>query len=249
MYAVKEIFLTVQGEGGRAGCRSVFLRMAGCNLWNGVAESRDKGKGACSRWCDTDFVGGEKMDAATILRLMDELWPMPARSDDLLEVQPSERWVVISGGEPTLQVDRALLDLLHGHGWWVAMETNGTADPEAGLLLDEVDWLTVSPKLGAEMKRWRGAELKVVLPGQTRGEPGWTDEQLEKMAKQGTWGTCYVQPQDPVMPESVGTTFLHGGLLVARAQFEANVHGCLRFLHEHPGWRLSLQTHKFIRVR
>ncbi len=151
-YAVKEIFLTLQGEGGQAGRAAVFCRFAGCNLWSGRQD--DRATAAC-RFCDTDFVG---MDGPGGGRF--------ANADDLaaaIEVTwsagPHHRLVVLTGGEPLLQVDDALLDALHHRGFTVALETNGTLPAPAG-----VDWVCVSPKGVAHVAQRSGQDLKLVFP-------------------------------------------------------------------------------------
>jgi 7-carboxy-7-deazaguanine synthase len=151
-YAVKEIFLTLQGEGAHAGRPAVFCRFAGCNLWSG--READRATAQCS-FCDTDFVGtdgtrGGSYGGATELAnaIADEWGP-----------DRSHRFAVLTGGEPLLQVDPALLDALHARGFTVAVETNGTLDPPAGL-----DWICVSPKAGAPLRLRAGHELKLVYP-------------------------------------------------------------------------------------
>jgi 7-carboxy-7-deazaguanine synthase (Cx14CxxC type) len=149
-YAVKEIFLTLQGEGMQAGRRAVFLRFAGCNLWTGREE--DRAEAACT-FCDTDFVGmdgenGGRYGAETLADKVADLWR---------EGEP--RLVVITGGEPMLQLDDALIAALHGRGFEVAVETNGTLPAPAG-----IDWICVSPKAGAEVVQRAGDELKLVWP-------------------------------------------------------------------------------------
>ena len=157
-YAVKEIFLTLQGEGAHAGRTAVFCRFAGCNLWSGREEDRTT---ATCKFCDTDFVGtdgtlGGRFGSA------DEL-------ADTVSAQwmgeESDRYTVLTGGEPLLQVDRALIDALHARGFAVAIETNGTIVPPDGM-----DWICVSPKAGAELVLKRGHELKLVYP-QAGAEP------------------------------------------------------------------------------
>lgn len=149
-HAVKEIFTTLQGEGARSGRVSVFCRFSGCNLWSGREEDRP---GAVCRFCDTDFVGigpdGGRFETAEAL------------ADRLLAAWPGGPgpYVVLTGGEPTLQVDRALTDALHARGFEIAMETNGTRPVPPG-----IDWLTVSPKAGAPSVVTRGNELKLVFP-------------------------------------------------------------------------------------
>jgi 7-carboxy-7-deazaguanine synthase (Cx14CxxC type) len=155
-YSVKEIFYTLQGEGAHTGRPAVFLRFAGCNLWTGLERDRDKGPGGCSRWCDTDFVGGTKFrTAGDLFAAVCSHWV-----DD--SVPP---FVVCTGGEPLLQLDSDLLRLFNAAGWFVAVETNGTVAPPAGKL-----WLTVSPKAGSELRVLQGNELKLVFP-QVGAEP------------------------------------------------------------------------------
>jgi 7-carboxy-7-deazaguanine synthase (Cx14CxxC type) len=151
-YAVKEIFLTLQGEGAHAGRTAVFCRFAGCNLWSGREEDRAK---AVCRFCDTDFVGtdgtlgGRFASADELADTIAAQWT----GDD------ANRYVVLTGGEPLLQVDQALIDALHRRGFAVAVETNGTIIPPDGM-----DWICVSPKAGAELALKRGHELKLVYP-------------------------------------------------------------------------------------
>jgi 7-carboxy-7-deazaguanine synthase (Cx14CxxC type) len=151
-YAVKECFLTLQGEGVQAGSRAVFLRFAGCNLWSG--REQDRATAQC-RFCDTDFAGtdgdgGGKFAAAEALaEHVERLWG-PGRE---------RRLVVITGGEPMLQLDTGLVDALHARGFRVAVETNGTLPAPAG-----IDWICVSPKAGTEVVQRSGDELKLVWP-------------------------------------------------------------------------------------
>jgi len=151
-YAVKEIFLTLQGEGGQAGQAAVFCRFAGCNLWSGREE--DRATAACT-FCDTDFVGmdgpggGRFADAQALADAVERTWG----------AGPSDRLVVCTGGEPLLQLDAALIDALHGRGFRIAVETNGTLQAPAG-----VDWICVSPKAQAPVVQTRGQELKLVYP-------------------------------------------------------------------------------------
>ena len=145
-YSVKEIFYTLQGEGANAGRAAVFLRFAGCNLWSG--REPDRSTAAC-RFCDTDFVGGTRYpDAARLGLAVRSAWP-----------GTTGRFVVVTGGEPALQLDRALVLELHALRFEVAVETNGTRPLPAG-----IDWVTVSPKAGTEIVTRTGDELKVVWP-------------------------------------------------------------------------------------
>jgi 7-carboxy-7-deazaguanine synthase len=160
-YAVKEIFYTLQGEGMNTGRPAVFLRFAGCNLWTG--REQDRGSAVC-RFCDTEFVGtdgpgGGKFDTAEALAAaVGQKWePFPGASP--------RRFVVLTGGEPLLQLDASLIGALHAEGFEIAVESNGTIQPPPG-----IDWLCVSPKAGATLAITTGDELKLVYP-QEGGEP------------------------------------------------------------------------------
>jgi 7-carboxy-7-deazaguanine synthase (Cx14CxxC type) len=165
-YSVKEIFYTLQGEGLQAGRAAVFCRFAGCNLWSGREADRQT---AVCRFCDTDFVGtdgtlGGKFETATALaERIAQQWPAD---------QPLRRYVVLTGGEPLLQVDDALVDALHEQGFEVAVETNGTIAAPSG-----IDWICVSPKAGAPLVQTQGHELKLVYP-----QPALMPAQLEGLA-------------------------------------------------------------------
>jgi 7-carboxy-7-deazaguanine synthase len=155
-YAVKEIFYTLQGEGALSGRPAVFCRFSGCNLWSGREE--DRATAACT-FCDTDFVGmdgtygGRYNNAAALADRIAALWP-PAEQDEA-----SARFVVCTGGEPLLQLDPPLIDALHARAFEIAIETNGTIEPPAG-----IDWVCVSPKAGVPIVVAAGDELKVVVP-------------------------------------------------------------------------------------
>lgn len=157
-YAVKEIFLTLQGEGAQAGRRAVFLRFSGCNLWTG--REQDRADARCT-FCDTDFVGldgengGRYPDAGSLADKVAALWG-----------EEHHRLVVITGGEPLLQLDEALITALHACGFEVAVETNGTLAAPPGL-----DWICVSPKAGNPLVQRSGNELKLVWP-QNGIDPG-----------------------------------------------------------------------------
>jgi 7-carboxy-7-deazaguanine synthase len=158
-YAVKEIYLTLQGEGAQTGRAAVFLRFAGCNLWSGREEDR---AAAVCRFCDTDFVGldgaggGRYGDAAGLAATVAALWPVGGGG---------RPYVVCTGGEPLLQLDEALIVAFHAQGFEVAVETNGSISAPVGL-----DWVCVSPKAGADLVQTRGQELKLVYP-QPGAEP------------------------------------------------------------------------------
>jgi 7-carboxy-7-deazaguanine synthase (Cx14CxxC type) len=151
-YAVKELFLTLQGEGAQTGRRAVFLRFAGCNLWTG--REQDRAKAVCT-FCDTDFVGtdgsggGKFADAETLAAAVAACWGETT----------AYRLVVCTGGEPLLQLDSPLVDALHTRGFEIAIETNGTQRPPPG-----IDWICVSPKADAPLVLSAGNELKLVYP-------------------------------------------------------------------------------------
>jgi len=174
-YAVKECFLTLQGEGAQAGSRAVFLRFAGCNLWSGREQDR---AGAQCNFCDTDFVGTDGQGGGKF-RSADELAACVA---ELWGEGEEYRLVVITGGEPMLQLDELLIEALHARGFRVAVETNGTLPAAPGL-----DWICVSPKAGTDVVQRRGDELKLVWP-----QPGIDPAELE----QWEFEHFLVQPMD-----------------------------------------------------
>jgi 7-carboxy-7-deazaguanine synthase (Cx14CxxC type) len=207
-YAVKEIFLTLQGEGVHTGRRAVFLRFAGCNLWSGREEDR---AAAICRFCDTDFVGmdgenGGRYDADALAAKVAELWGEGA----------DNRYVVMTGGEPMLQVDDAVIDALHAHGFTIAIESNGTLPAHP-----RIDWVCISPKAGSETVQTSGDELKLVWP-----QPGSDTDVMEGW----DFANFLIQPMDSGTPESNA----------------ANIEAATRFVMAHPKWRLSLQNHKIL---
>jgi 7-carboxy-7-deazaguanine synthase len=243
-YGVKEIFNTLQGEGIRAGTRAVFLRFTGCNLWDGHPLHRDQGQGACAQWCDTDFMKGKVLDTEQLLAQMDAEWPLGNDGD---------RWCVLTGGEPALQLDVALVDALHGAGWKVAIETNGTKNTEA---VRACDHICVSPKLGSVVLVEAANEVKVVVPGAMPPRAGWTTEQLEEVERSILADYYFVNPMDPpLVPDQVGLTVLRAardGTVDVDEESEALgtaffQHGLKRahdFVMSHPRWRLGSQHHK-----
>ncbi|MGE4409849.1 MAG: 7-carboxy-7-deazaguanine synthase [Sphingobium sp.] len=213
-YAVKEMFLTLQGEGVRTGRRAVFLRFAGCNLWTG--REQDRAQTVC-RFCDTDFVGtdgenGGKFASAEILvEQVANLWGEGT----------TQRYVVLTGGEPMLQVDDVLVDALHGAGFEIAIESNGTLPVHPG-----IDWVCISPKAGSEVVQRSGDELKLVWPQPTDSLPGQGFEDM------GDWNFTHflLQPLD----DRAG---------------EDHRQACVDRILAHPRWRLSLQTHKLLGLK
>jgi len=174
-YAVKECFLTLQGEGVQAGSRAVFLRFAGCNLWSG--REQDRATAQCT-FCDTDFVGtdgdggGKFQTAEDLAEHVERTWG----------AETERRLVVITGGEPMLQLDEDLVEALHARGFRIAVETNGTLPATPGL-----DWICVSPKAGTEVVQREGDELKLVWP-----QPGIDPAQIEGWS----FDHFLVQPMD-----------------------------------------------------
>ena len=212
-YQVKEIFYTLQGEGANAGRPAVFCRFAGCNLWSG--REQDRASAIC-RFCDTDFVGtdgtlGGRFDTAQALALqIAALWP---------DSDTAHRFVVLTGGEPLLQVDEALVDALHAVDFKIAVETNGSLEAPAG-----IDWICVSPKAGAPWVQRQGQELKVVWP-----QAGFKPHELQAM-QELPFEHHHLQPLDDAFRTK-------------------NTAVCIALCLEQPVWKLSLQTHKMTGIR
>ena len=208
-YRVKEIFLTLQGEAAHAGRAAVFLRFSGCNLWDGEREHRAS---AACKFCDTDFVGtdgdgGGEFTTSALAESVAKVWGN----------RPGRAFVVVTGGEPLLQLDQALIDALHEHDFEIAIETNGTLPAPAG-----VDWVCVSPKLGARWVQKSGDELKVVWP------QSFDLAELETLP----FANRFLQPMDDPDP-------------IRRAR---NLEEVVGICTANPVWRLSLQTHKLIGI-
>jgi 7-carboxy-7-deazaguanine synthase len=171
-YAVKEIFLTLQGEGAHAGRTAVFCRFSGCNLWTG--REQDRATAVC-QFCDTDFVGtdgtlgGRYANADDLAAAIAAQWQGPQ----------NHRYTVLTGGEPLLQVDTALIDALHAHGFTIAIETNGTIELPLGL-----DWICVSPKAGSELVVRKGHELKLVYPQAENSPEDFAGLEFERFSLQ-----------------------------------------------------------------
>ena len=211
-YAVKEMFLTLQGEGVNAGRRAVFVRFAGCNLWSG--REQDRATAIC-RFCDTDFVGtdgeggGRFADAAALAEAAAGFWGEGRE----------ERFCVLTGGEPMLQVDDALVDALHAAGFTIAIESNGTLAVHPG-----IDWVCISPKAGSEVVQRSGDELKLVWP-----QPGTDIDALE------SWDFAHLLAQP-----------LDTGSAEGNAASEAET---IALVMARPRWRLTLQAHKRLGLR
>ncbi len=212
VYSVKEIFMTLQGEGRHAGRPAVFLRFAGCNLWNGLEKDREF---AVCQFCDTDFVGTDGVGGGKY-----------KTAKDVANVVLSEwtggkdyRYVVITGGEPLLQLDEDLLDALHALDFMIAIETNGTIKPP-DTVLKKIDWICMSPKAGSDINLFAGNELKFVYP-QTNFSPEIFDTLK--------FDHFYIQPKDDIMHTE-------------------NIKKSVMFCHNNPKWHLSVQTHKLIHI-
>jgi 7-carboxy-7-deazaguanine synthase len=179
-YRVKEIFYSLQGEGAHSGRPSVFCRFSGCNLWSGREE--DRAAAVCS-WCDTDMVGqdgpggGIFADPRVLAEAVLSFFPVKAAGN-------TTPWVVCTGGEPLLQLDTPLIEAFHRAGLLIAVETNGTLLPPAG-----IDWICVSPKAGAPLKCRSGNELKLVFP-----QEGLNPAKLESP----TFSYFFLQPRDDI---------------------------------------------------
>ncbi|GGY33843.1 7-carboxy-7-deazaguanine synthase [Pseudoduganella albidiflava] len=208
-YSIKEIFYTLQGEGAHAGRPAVFCRFAGCNLWTG--RESDRASATC-QFCDTDFVGtdgergGKFATPQALAEVIDSLWP---------DTYPASKYVVFTGGEPLLQLDGPLIDAMHAAGFTIAIETNGTVAVPPG-----IDWVCVSPKVGAQLVVAKGNELKVVIPQANQDLRDY--EHLD-------FDNFFVQPMDGPLA-AFNTTLA--------------IETCKR----HPKWKLSLQTHKLLNI-
>lgn|SRR6185437_9372318 len=210
VYQVKEIFRTLQGEGAQAGRAAVFCRFAGCNLWSGRFEDRER---SICWFCDTDFVGtdgtggGKFRTPQELAAAIGKAWGDAPRD---------HAYVVFTGGEPLLQLDEALLEAVHEAGFACGLETNGTLPVPQG-----VDWVCVSPKAATKLQARSGDELKLVFP-----QEDLPPETLEELA----FTHFFLQPMDgPQLAEYTAAA--------------------VAYCQEHPRWRLSLQTHKWIGLR
>lgn len=217
MYKVKEIFASIQGEGAQAGRTAIFCRFSGCNLWSGREIDRNS---AICNFCDTDFVGidgvggGKFSSPVDLANRINEYWSNLSKSE-------SQKYVVLTGGEPLLQVDENLIQELHKLDFQIALETNGTIPIPKG-----IDWICVSPKIGAELKVFSGDEVKFVAPQKGKVETLEYLKRLEKM----NFKHFFIQPMD-------SDTRL------------ANTNFAIEMVNKRPIWRLSMQIHKILGVR
>ena len=214
MYSVKEIFLTLQGEGAQAGRAAVFCRFSGCNLWSGREEDRAT---AICQFCDTDFVGVDGIGGGKFATATDLAAAITAAWLDT-NAGSNYRYVVFTGGEPALQLDSALLEALHKHHFEIAIETNGTLPLPAG-----IDWVCVSPKIGADLVIKQADEIKLAIP-----QIGHTQLELILKRFEGMdYRHRFLQPIDGF-------------------ERDANTALAVQLCQKRPLWRLSLQTHKYI---
>ncbi|MBU3554217.1 7-carboxy-7-deazaguanine synthase [Polynucleobacter sp. UB-Piko-W3] len=217
VYTVKELFPTLQGEGAHAGRAAVFCRFAGCNLWSGREEDRAT---ATCKFCDTDFVGsdgdgGGKFETAQDLaNAIESSWTSTSAG-------PQQRYVVLTGGEPLLQLDEELIEKLHQKGFEIAIETNGTIKVPKG-----VDWVCVSPKAGSDLIVLQANELKLVIPQEGHDSLEKLLARFEKM----DYRNRFLQPMDG-------------------ANLKINTELAISLCQKRPLWRLSLQSHKLIGIR
>ena len=207
MYKIKEIYYTIQGEGYHAGRSAVFCRFSGCNLWSGREEDRSK---AICQFCDTNFWGtdgenGGKYSAEELTQKIMSLLPENAPNP----------FVVLTGGEPALQVDEKLIDTFHAEGLEIAIETNGTK-----ALPNGIDWICMSPKAGTDIVLTKGNEIKIVIP--QKGVNPTDFEDLDYDHK-------YVQAMES-------------------KTWDDNIKHAVQYVLNHPQWKLSVQTHKYLGI-
>lgn len=217
MYSVKEIFATLQGEGAQAGRAAVFCRFAGCNLWSGREEDRSS---AICQFCDTDFVGtdgiggGKFASPEELAQAIETAWIDSMRTHRY-------RYVVMTGGEPLLQLDEPLIKALHAKQFEIAIETNGTIAVPKG-----IDWVCLSPKAGADLIVKQAHEIKLVVP-----QAGH-------------------QPIESVLQRFEAMDFRHRYIQAMDGpNLSDNMALAVQLCQKHPLWRLSVQTHKMIGIR
>ncbi len=234
-YKVKEIFYTLQGEGAQSGRPAVFCRFSKCNLWNGREEDR---AGAVCQFCDTDITGTDGVNggvyktADALIEKICSLWPGN---------ETKHAFVVCTGGEPALQLDQVLVDLLHRAGFEIAIETNGTLP-----LPDKLDWVCVSPKSTAELVIQECDELKLVFP-QHDAPPS----RFESIRAKYYYLTPMAQVPAPIPAQATSQSPAlvqeESRQLIVPSQ-DDNTRKTIAYCLQHPNWRLNLQTHKVVGV-
>ena len=215
-YTVKEIYITLQGEGAHTGRLAVFCRFSGCNLWTGREEDRDT---AICQFCDTNFVGhdgtggGKFSNAHELAEAINQCWGI---SD------PIHKFVVFTGGEPLLQLDRTLIEAIKSRGFQIAIETNGTINVPVG-----IDWICLSPKLNSQLHVLQADEIKLVWP-----QPNCSDSYENVLARfeKMSFKHYFIQPLDD-------------------SNRQENTNLAIKICQLRPKWRLSLQTHKYLGIR
>lgn len=211
-YSVKEVFYSLQGEGFHSGRPAIFCRMSKCNLWTGREEDRAE---AICQFCDTDFIGtdgqngGKFNNAEALSQHLLDFWPTDINQNP---------FIVLTGGEPLLQVDEELIATLHKHKFEIAVETNGTKTAPEG-----IDWICMSPKANAPIILDSGHELKLVFP-----QPELMPEKVADL----DFEYFYLQPMDDQDPNIT----------------QQNIKQAVAYCLAHPQWKLSLQTHKFLGI-
>ena len=207
MYRVNEIFYTLQGEGAHSGIPAVFVRFSGCNL-------------RCP-WCDTEFTEYKEMTAEQIVAEVVELYDIP---------NERRKMIVLTGGEPGLQVDKPLIDALHAAGFYICIETNGTR-----LLPEDIDWVTCSPKEGTKLELRKADEVKVVFTG-TYDPEVWREQLVAEH-----W---LLQPL-----RYTGEWLIEHTVDEWEDDRNDNLDDTVRYILSHPFWRLSVQLHKIVGLR
>lgn len=223
VYTVKEMYHTLQGEGSQVGRAAVFLRFSGCNLWTGREAGREK---AVCKFCDTQFVGTDG-EGGGRFKTAEEVSEAVARAWSEAVACDTNRYVVCTGGEPCLQLDEKLVVELHRQNFEVGVETNGTLNVPAG-----VDWICVSPKAGSELRQTHGDELKLVYP-QMENRP----EDFEHL----DFKHFFLSPRDLSFEPSSYEDERHPAISPTEA--------CIDYCLKNPQWRLSLQTHKILKLK
>ncbi len=206
-YIIKEIFYSIQGEGYHSGRPAIFVRFAGCNLWSGKESNRQN---AICKFCDTDFVGTDGINGGeyTAEDLIQKIKTIKAASKC--------KFIVLTGGEPLLQLDKNLIDTFHDNNYFLALETNGTHN-----IIEEIDWVTVSPKIGSKFIQKSGDELKVVFPQEKLDLSEFSNLDFKHF---------YLQPKEEKVPN-------------------INIRKTLDYCLENPKWKLSLQVHKILDIQ
>jgi len=204
-YRIKEIFYSIQGEGYHSGRPAIFIRFSGCNLWSGLEKDRDK---AICQFCDTDFVGTDGTNGGnyTANELTNKIKSL---------TNVNCKFIVLTGGEPMLQLDNDLIDFFHSNGYYIALETNGTQK-----VVEDLDWITVSPKIGSKFIQTSGDELKIIYP-----QVNLNLSYFEKL----DFKHFYLQPKE-------------------EKNKNTNTKNTLEYCMKNPNWKLSLQLHKILDI-